>query len=190
MASDVEIANRALQTLGAKTITALSDDSRNARSVNACFIPLRQKELRIHTWNFAVERVVLAASATAPTFERATAYPLPSDFLRLLAPDPEGNYNNRDWQIEGRSIITDDTGALNLRYIKDVTDPNLMDPLFREALAMSIAYNLAEPITQSNTKKKDAYALYNDVIAEAKKVNAIERIALEAPEDTWVTVRN
>ena len=89
MASNVEIANRALQMLGAERITSLTEDSVNARAVNAAFEPVKLAELRKHTWSFAVTRAQLAASATAPLFTKTTSYPLPSDFIRLLAPDPE-----------------------------------------------------------------------------------------------------
>ena len=51
MASKVEIANRALQKLGAKRIASLSEDSRNARAINAAYDTLREAELRAHTWS-------------------------------------------------------------------------------------------------------------------------------------------
>lgn len=189
MASKVEIANRALQQLGAKRITSLSEDSRNARAISAAYEPVKVAELRKHPWSFAVKRVQLAASASNPIFERASQYPLPSDFLRLLPLDPEAVQNDEDWQIEGGSIITDDTGSLNVRYIANIDDPNTMDPMFREALSARLAYELAEEITQSNTKKREAIRNYEDQIAHAKRVNAIERVALVPPEDTWVSKR-
>lgn len=190
MASKAEIANRALQKLGAKRIVSLTEDSRNARAVNAAFETLKEAELREHPWNFSIQRVQLAAETTAPVFGKARYFQLPSDFLRLLAPDPEQNYNSHDWQIEGRLIATNDSAPLNVRYVKNVTDPNTMDVLFREALASRIAYELCEEITQSNTKKEAAMKDYDSAIAKAKKTNAIERVAAQPPEDTWVTIRS
>ena len=169
---------------------SLTEDSPNARSVNAAFDSLRRAELVEHTWSFAVERVALAASTTTPAFGKARYFPLPSDFLRLLPPDPSLNYNDLDWQIEGSNIATDDSAPLNIRYIKNVEDANLMDPLFREALAARIAYELCEEITQSNTKRQLAEADYEMAINKAKRTNAIQRIASKPPEDVWVTVRN
>lgn len=190
MATNVEIANRALQKLGAQRITSLSDNSRNARAVNAAFNIVRQEELRRHTWNFAVEREQLAADATAPAFGKATYFTLPSGCLRLLAPDPELNLNDLDWQIEGRKIATNDTAPLDVRYIDDITDPQQMDALFREAFASKLAMELCEEITQSNTKKDKATEDYDWAIAEAKRTNAIERTALDPPDDVWVTTRS
>lgn len=190
MASEVGIANRALQKLGAKRIVSLTEDSRNGRAINASFDELRDAELRAHTWTFATKRAQLAASATAPLFGKARSFPLPSDFLRKLNLDPQENLNSDDQQLEGRNIITNDSAPLDLRYVYRVEDPNEMDVLFREALASRIAMELAEEITQSNSKKEAAEFDYKRAISEAKRTNAIERIAQQPPEDTWVTVRN
>lgn len=189
MASNVEIANRALQKLGAKRITSLTEDSVNARAINSCFDVLRKAELRKHPWSFSIERVQLSASSTSPLFVKTNSFPLPSDCLRVLPNDPDFEYNDKDWQIEGRSIITDDAAPLNVRYVKDITDPNIMDVLFREALSGKIAVELCEELTQSNTKIQIAQAMYKEAINEAKRVNAIERVPIVPFEDKWITVR-
>lgn len=189
MASKVEIANRALQKLGAKRIVTLDEDSVNARIMNAAFEPVKLAELERHVWSFAIERAELAADATSPTWGRANAFELPPDFVRLAHPYPELNRNTDDWQIEGRKILTNDSAPLRLPYVKNVTDPNVMTPLFREALATRLAIECCEAITQSNTKKEILKDDYREIIAEAKKSNAIQRVSAEPPEDTWVTVR-
>jgi hypothetical protein len=190
MASKVEIANRALQILGAKRIVSLTEDSRNARAISAAFEPVKLAELRKHPWAFATKRVQLAASATAPAFTKARAFPLPADYVRLLPPDSEENFNDLDWEIEGKSIITNDSAPLNVRYIYDVTDPNEMDVLFRESFAAKLAEQLCEEITQSNTKVATAQSFYKDAIAEARRTNAIEKTAQKPPDDEWVTCRS
>ena len=190
MASNVEIANRALQHLGAKRIVSLGEDSRNAQAINAAFEPTKLALLRTHPWGFAVKRAELAASSTEPVHTRANSFPLPSDFVRLLPPDPENNLNSHDWVIEGRNIITNDTAPLEIRYIYDVTDPNEMDVLFREAFAAKLAENTCEEITQSNSKKADIKDTYMGIIAEARRANAIEKPAEKPPEDEWVTCRS
>jgi hypothetical protein len=189
MASVVEICNRALQKLGAKRITAISEDSVNARACNTAYDPLRRAELRAHPWSCAVARVQLAASSTDPVFVKQNSFPLPSDYVRLLPNDEGYNYNSLDWQIEAGNIITDDSAPLNVRYIYDLTDPNLMDALFREALSARMALEMCEEITQSNQKKESLRQDYKDAIREARRVNAILKIAEKPPEDEWITVR-
>lgn len=189
MASKVEICNRALQKLGAKRIVELDEDSKNARACNVAFEPVKLAELRAHPWTCAIKRVSLAADSPAPTFGPANAYTLPADYLRLTQPDQKLNQASIDWTIEGRRLVTNDSAPLEIRYIADITDPNQMDALFREALASRLAYELCEEITQSNSKKEACDADYKRAIAEARRANAIERPAPYTADDSWVTVR-
>lgn len=190
MASDVEICNRALQKLGAKRIVSLTDNSVNARACNAAFVPVRQAELRKHFWSFAIERAELAADSPAPTWGRENSFTLPSNFL-LLAPNyAEDLANDDDRLIEGRKIITDESAPLYVRYVKDVTDANQMDSLFREAFACALAIEICEEITNSTNKKDTLKIDYRDAIRDAKRMNAIEKPPEATPEDTWVTVRD
>lgn len=184
MPSEVDICNLALQRLGAKTITALTDDSTAARECNRVYAHARDSELRAHPWSFARKRAELAASATAPAFGYANQYPLPSDFLRLLPTTLQ-----LDFQIESGHIMTDDAAPLQVIYIYQVTNPNDFDQLFVDLLVARIARDLAEKITQSNTKISTAQSLYEEMKKEARRINAFERPPQDAPTDVWDTAR-
>lgn len=190
MADAVQICNRALQRLGAKRITSLTQDVPNARSCNFAYEPIRDAELRAHTWSSAIKRAQLAEDSTEPLFGKSARFALPSDFLRMLPLDPVQNDNYFDYQIEAGYIYTNYTAPLNIRYIYRLTSVTLMDSLLQEAIAMRLALELCEEITQSNTKLDLLERDYKRVLREARRVNAIERVAQEPPEDTWVTVRN
>jgi len=183
--SIVAICNRALQKLGAARITALTDDSRNARACSACYEAVRDAELRVHPWSFAVKRAQLAAETTAPAFDYDYQYTWPTDALRILPP----NDANLDWQQEGRMILSNEAGPLDVRYVARITDTNLFDALFNESLAAKMAMEMCEDLTQSNTKAEKAGADYRNAIREAKKVNAFEKISEDPPEDGWVSAR-
>ena len=187
MASEVDIANRALQKLGAERIVSLTQDSENARACNLVYPYVRDAELRAHPWNFAIKRAQLAADATPPTFGPAAAYTLPTDCLRVLPTDE--NWNTHDWKIEGRKILTDDSSPLDVRYICRVTDPNQYDALFIEAMACAMAQELCEQLTQSNTKAQMIRSDYTTAIRTARKLNAFENISAELQTDEWITVR-
>ena len=207
MASTVDIANAALQKLGAARIDDLSENSKAARACNNCYERMRDKELRIHRWNFAIKRAQLAASSTAPAFGPAYAYPLPADFLRLLPVDPEyiagsgltipGTLvtigTSMDWRIEShedaRAIVTNEGAPLNIRYVAIVIDPNLMDPLFRDAVSCLMAWEMCEEITQSNVKKAAALEMYKMALADAKVTNALENVPEQSADSSWTTCR-
>jgi hypothetical protein len=187
--SVVSICNLALQKLGAQRITALDEDSNNARDCNACYEQKRDQELRANKWKFSICRATLAPSATEPDFDFAYAFPVPTDFLRLLPP----NRNALDWTMESHTgtqhILTNDGDTLEIRYIKRITDPEQFDPLFVEMLACSLALQLSEKITQSNTKKDSIKEDYKRARAEARLINAFEQPTEDDPEDPWLAAR-
>lgn len=189
MASVTSIYNRALQMLGAGRIVDPDEDSVEARACDACYEDLRDAELRAHPWRFAVTRTQLAASATEPAFGRERSFPLPSDYLRVLPRYPEENLGYLDWEFEGGSIYTNDASPLDFRYIQRVTDANVMDSCFREALSARMAKAMCEQLTQSNTKKQDINMEYRDAIREARRTNAIEAQPQVAPDSEWITER-
>lgn len=185
MASEVSIANLALQKLGAERITSLTQDHPNARHINNCFAHIRDSEIRKRSWGFARKFVQLPAATVAPIFSYTNAFALPSDCIRILPPRDA----TCDWRVVGRYIYTDWGAPLDLEYLHQVTDPNQMDVLFQEALACRIAWHCCEAITQSNQKKADTMTEYKAAIAEARQANAFENISDEPPEDVWVSVR-
>lgn len=197
-ASDVSISNLALQMLGASRIASLTEDSPAARSCNACYEAIRDAEIRKNRWNFAKTRTTLAPHATAPAFTFNYAFPLPSDYLRLLSPNEDNNIadggrNDTDWKIERHqgtlAVLTNDGTSLDIVYLARVTDPAQFDALFVIALAAAMAEHMCEEITQSSAKKEYAASKYKAAIADAKKVNAIENQPTIPPEDTWSTAR-
>tara|TARA_R110000751_G_scaffold2075_7_gene11224 strand:+ start:7926 stop:8522 length:597 start_codon:yes stop_codon:yes gene_type:complete len=195
--SDVDICNLALQRLGTKAISALNEDSTAGRECNRVYAHARDSEIRNHPWSFARARASLAADAVAPIFGYALRFQLPAGFIRLL---PVRNVATNslilggidpgiDWQIEGRYILTDDGAPLQIVYLQQITDPNEFDQLFTDLLVSRIAMDVAEKVTQSNTKKQNAELRYTDAMMKAKKANAFERPPQEFPADDWVVAR-
>lgn len=185
MASAVDIANRALQKMGAKSIVSLTEDSKSARETNRAFDPIRDALLQEYPWAFAKKLKVLPELTTTPAFGWAHKFQLPPDFLRIIKQPDENAY-----EIIGRELFTDQGSSWNLMYIRQVTDVNDMDPLFREALACRLAYDLMENFTQSRSKKEAAYTMYMDAIKSARKASAMLNQPRAIPQSSWLTVRD
>lgn len=187
--SDVSICNLALQKLGANRITSLSDNDRNARSMNACYEAIRDRELRRKAWKFAIKRATLAPSATEPDFDYSYAFLLPVDFLRLILPP----YSSSDWVMEQHTgqpaILTNDGDTLEIRYVAKVTDPTLFDPLFVDALACALALHCCEELTQSNTKQSSLTQQYRDAMTAAARLDAFEKMPETPSDDSWFNAR-
>lgn len=190
MATDTDICNLALSKLGAKAISDLTEDSRNGRACALHYPLALDAELEDHAWSFATQRFQLAADPNPPAFGKANKFALPAGFRRLVDPDPNDNYNDRDWEIESGYIFTDYPTPLNIRAVILPQSTGAFTPLFIEALSSRLARDMAEAITQSNSKKADAEKLYEQDIARAKKANAIQKPPQQAYDDTFITVRN
>lgn len=198
MASQTEIANRALSKIGASRILDLSDDTKEARAVTAAWNVLRDAELRIRSWNFAMQRTTLPAMEDDPAWGYALQYQLPSDCLRIVQVNDvywaQGlvNYRNSDtsmYKLEGNKILTDVPAPLKLRYIKRVEDTTQWDAAFVEVFACRLAAELCEEITDSTTKRQLAWDEYKQAVAAAIKANVVEVPPAPLPDDSWVISR-
>lgn len=183
--SAVDCCNSALQRVGAASILSLSDNSPEARACALAYDSNRRDELRKHRWNFAIKRAVLGPDTAAPAFDFLYAFTLPTDCLRVLRPAT----SNLDWQIEGRKILTNDGKVVNLRYLADIEDATQWDASFYNVMSASLAIDICEKLTQSNTKKQQLSTDYKEAVADARKVDAFEGGPEDAADDTWWTVR-
>lgn len=185
MASVVDICNKTMDKLGHSPITSLTDGNKAANLCDRNWPLVRDQVLRDHPWNFAVTRATLAPSATAPDWGFLYQHQMPTGLLKLLEirdlqPD--------DYQVEGRKILADDD-VLYIRYIAQITEPNLYDALFIDCAAARLTFELCESLTQSNTKKEAAWQEYQDSLDRAKRADAMENPTSEYEEDDWITVR-
>lgn len=187
--SNVAIVNRALQKLGAKTISAFTQDHPNARVMSLAFAPVRDALLREYDWNFAIKRVSIAAVTGGDAYEGLNLYQLPNDFARLLREQFTYDTNLRkDWQIEGGYIVTADGAPLRLRYIARIEDPVLFDASFVELLSARLALETCTAITESTAKKQDLKEDSARALAEARRVNSFENYSRDPQEDEWIQI--
>jgi len=176
MASVVDICNSALNLLGASTISALTDDSKNARLCNQRYEPVRNRIFRSHAWNCLTKRVQLAQDSTAPVVEYSYAYTLPSDCLRVLkihTGATDSIESDIDYQVEGRKIKTNE-GTVYLVYIALITDPNEYDVYLQEALSASLASDIAYAVTNNATLAKNYLEVADERLREARFIDATE----------------
>lgn len=73
--SSVGIANIALSKIGAQRIVSFSENTENARLLNAIYGTIRDEVLRAHPWNFAITRTAPALCWSRPDdWQTGTAY--------------------------------------------------------------------------------------------------------------------
>ena len=169
MASVVSICNSALNQLGAASITALTDNSKNARLCNERYGTVRDAVFRSHPWNCLIKRQQLAQDTATPAYGFSYQFSLPSDALRLLGIDA---YNS-DHKVEGRKILCNEK-SIKITYISQVTDPNEMDVLLRETISAGIAADLGYAITANLQVSKLMQEKYQYKLSEARHTDASE----------------
>ena len=176
MASAVDIANSALNLLGASTISAFTDDSKNARLINQRYEPVRNRVFRSHAWNCLHKRVQLAQNSTAPVVEYSHAYALPSDCLRVLKihnGTTDSIASTIDYKLEGRNIVTDE-GTVFIIYIALDTDPNNYDTYLQESISHQLAADLAYAVTNNATLADKYMTRADERLREARFIDATE----------------
>ena len=176
MASVVNICNSALNLIGASTISALTEDTKNARLCNQRYEPVRYRVFRGHNWNCLIKRVELAQNSTAPVMEYTYAYALPSDFLRVLKihnGTTDSIAADLDYKVEGKNIVTNHT-TVYLAYIALDTDPNNYDVYLREAISHQLAADLAYAITNNATLANNYLTRADERLREARFIDATE----------------
>lgn len=176
MASVVDLCNSALNLLGASTITALTDDSKNARLCNQRYEPIRNRIFRSHAWNCLTKRVQLAEDSDAPVVEYANQFTLPSDCLRVLKVHngtTDSIESDLDYAVEGRKIKTDE-GTVYLVYIALVTDPNEYDSYLQEAISAALAADIAYAVTNNATLANNYQTTADERLREARFIDSTE----------------
>lgn len=196
--SVVGICNMGLALIGddANSITSLADTTKAARLCNLFYEPLRDAVLRAHNWNFALKRATLSLLTDVPTHGFASAFALPTDFIKMWETEEEEEFGiaGTSYRLEGivgttkRTLCTDDA-TCNIAYIYQVTDPNAFDPLFVMTLAHRIAATLCTPLTENANMTTRLEQTYLRVLAEAKSMDAQEGTPRGLDADTWTNAR-
>jgi len=171
MASDVDIANSALNNIGASNINSLTEDSVAARICNQRYVFVRDAVFRAHPWNCLIRRASLAQNSTAPDWQYAYAYSLPTDPYCLRIANIEDL--STDYKVEGRTIATDNS-TMKIVYVARITDPNEYDVLLMETIAARLAADIVYALTNNNTLTATMWELYNQKLGEARFVDATE----------------
>lgn len=139
----------------------------------------------------------LGAGPSAQSGTR-NAFRLPSAYLRPAPPDPK---SGRVTPLGGPTFICDDDhvragnflissdSLIVLRFVADVTDVTLMNDLFCEALAASIAKAVCDGITQSTSQLANIKLAYKEAISAARVQNGIEQGTQQQPDDELIACR-
>lgn len=174
--SNTDICNLALDHLNHASISTIDNPTTTTEKLCARWYDQSRKScLRMHTWNFAMKRVLLAADATAPAYGYSKRYLLPADYIRVAEIGECNDY--RDYGLEDGYLLLNitETGSLKFRYVYDNENVAAFDPLFVDLLALEMALNLSYPLTGNQAAVSRVLKLRDSKRAEAFSVDGQER---------------
>lgn len=175
MASQVQICNLALQRVGNRRITSLSDGTEVANACAAAYDLAVEDVLSTCSWTTATFRAVLAQTTATPAFGYDYQYQLPTDpkFLRIIEVYSTNPANSVKYAIEGDKLLSDDS-AVSIRYVGMVTSPDSFGPFVTKAviakLAIEIAYTSSATLGLMDRLKQD----YRDILEECMSLDATQ----------------
>jgi hypothetical protein len=109
---------------------------------------------------------------------------MPADSLHVSEVD-----TSTDWRVENGEILTDATGTLNVRYVKDETDPEKYDGSLTAVMALRLAVEITERVTNSGPKKNVLLQEYQVALNNAMVDDGQEQSPADFEEDDWITSR-
>jgi len=185
MSTPIKICNSALIKLGVDTlINDFSEDTKEARLCNEQYEKLRDELLQSHYWNFAMKRADLSSLAgVTPSFDWSYAFQLPSDCLRVKELE-----ENEAFVVESDRVLADSSTAKML-YVSKETDVSKYPPIFREALALRIAVDLAYAMVASMSLIDRLQKQFDKAIADARSIDAQEGFNNDLMQDVWLDTR-
>jgi hypothetical protein len=143
-----------------------------------------------HIWNFAKQREQLTAHVTAPEWGFGYAYDLAAKHLRVHTVDGEEAVSGK-WKVEGRQILTDTAGTIDILYTDGVVGAVVADmPIyFREALSARLAWKWAIGITGSQNMAEEKKVDWAATLQTARSADSQEGMPDKLEACEWISAR-
>lgn len=186
----ISICNHALVLCGASPITALTDDSANARTLNAVYETARKGFLTECRWSFSTTRSSLVTNSTTNLFP----WTFPEEGYVYNRPGTTGSclriWDMSDvqaiWREEGEYIISD-TADLGARWTWDNSEVGLWRPKAITAFMDKLCSDISYMIINSAEKAEVFLKKYETVsLPQAMAENSQTGEQQQVIDDAWL----
>ena len=160
MTDRTSVCNQALALLGQRLISSIEEQTPTAEKCRAFYASTVKLVFEAYPWPFAKNRQALALDPAYTELAGCNAFTLPNPFCKIIAPKGDG------YTQEGQRLLTKDA-TVQLLYTEEKPE-GLWPAHFVKVVAAYLAGELAYPITESTTKSRQMYALYDDRLRRAK----------------------
>lgn len=190
----IGICNHALLLCGASPITTLTDDTANARALNAVYENARKGFLTECRWSFSTTRTTLVTNSTTSLFpwtfdEEAYVYNRPGSATFSCLRIWDMSDIDAIWREEGEYIISD-TAGLGARWTWDHSEVGLWRPkaiiAFMDKLCSDISYMIINSVPKAEAFLKK----YEQVsLSQATAENSQTGMQQEVIDDAWAKAK-
>jgi hypothetical protein len=168
MPSSVSICSNALAMLGGGVFSSFDEPKPHVGTAANLYPSVRDDVLRLHTWNCATKRVLMAPLAAVPAFGFSKQFQLPGDWLRTLQVGYDGC--PIPYRSEGQRLLASAT-VLPLVYIfRNEVEASWSTNLVH-VMELAMAAKMAYAVT-SSTSVRDSYR--DEFARELKVAKAID----------------
>ena len=192
MATAIQISNIALNNIGDGTITDFKDPNARARACKLRFEDVRDAVLRAHPWNCMTHRMELKLNKEyTPPFEYDYAYDVDNTIILRVLGLYESDVFDYPFKVEGQFLLTNATTA-KIKYIKrptSIDDTQDFDAQLVQAIAMSLASEIAMDLTGQAQIRDLMLGKYQQVLSEARSIDAQVGTADVIESNEWVESR-
>lgn len=183
MASQVKILNLALVRIGARMVSAMTEDAKSALIANELWDLVRDMVLADYDWGFARWHRAMAANSVSPLAEFEYAYPLPADCVAVrkliegitdtdaVAVSPAPSHKGPAYQVVGPEIHTS-AEEVTLTYTRQVSNAALWPAHFVDCFAWRLAKEINVSMRGEKTKSDGLEDEYMRALMNARGIDA------------------
>ena len=198
MSSQIDICNLALNHLGMKGITSLTENNPSAIALNNYYNPCRDDTLSDYNWPFAnVKAALVSVSDDVLELEWDYIYVYPTQALAIWNVYDESTVDNK-WEqefetsfqvTENRRVICSNLETAYVEYTRRLTDTSIYSPRFVMVFSYKLAASMAHTLTGDVDMGIKLLDIYNMYLGEAKRLGYQERKKKPKQTSSYVNSR-
>lgn len=196
MADKLAVWKQACVHLGKARVTSLTEDTEARYAFDDAWPGVVEEAFNQGDWNFAKKTALLVASSSGTAAGGYSyVYDYPSDWLRTIAVSPMANFITpfTDYIDEG-GYLHSSTTPLYIRYIRadlvDDGDVSTWPTMFWRFVAVKLAYETCERLTQSTTLGEKLEKKMDRALSTARSVDARNEQGKRIYSGSWLAARH
>lgn len=176
MADKTQIANLALTMLAAENIMDIDEASESASKIRTVYDSVRNAVFAEHPWNFCSKDIQLGALTTKPLIKFSYEFGLPVECVRVNEVyDKTGRrLEPGEYDVASDNKLRTNVAPIIINYNIIVEEEVKFPPLFVQAFATRLAFEICYSVSGSRTLQADLWELYNQKASISKFNNATE----------------